>query len=153
MGAPVELPPGCKVYAGGVKPGLTIGELAKAAEVPTSTVRYYEREGLLRPSSRTAANYRLYSSDDLERLRFIRAAQATGFTLGDVKALLRPAPCGRVQDLIENRLEEVSERMAELRHVKRVLQRSLAACREHAPSGRCKVVDDLSSKARGRNPR
>lgn len=137
------------MYDRGVKPGLTIGELAKAAEVPTSTVRYYEREGLLRPSGRSAANYRLYTAQDLERLRFIRAAQATGFTLGDVKALLRPAACGRVQDLIENRLAKVSERMAELRHVKRVLQRSLEACREHAESGRCKVVDDLSSKVRG----
>jgi len=129
---------------------LTIGELAKAAEVPTSTVRYYEREGLLRPSGRSASNYRLYAEADLERLRFIRAAQATGFTLGDVKALLRPAPCGRVQSLIEHRLAEVSRRMAELRHVKRVLERALRTCHEHAPTGRCKVVDDLSSSARRR---
>lgn len=133
-------------------PGLTIGELAKAAEVPTSTVRFYEREGLLRPSGRSASNYRLYSEEDLERLRFIRAAQATGFTLSDVKALLRPAPCGKVQSLIENRLDEVSRRMTELRHVKRVLQGALRTCQEHAPSGRCKVVDDLSSSAR-RKPR
>lgn len=133
-----------------MKSGLTIGELARAAEVPTSTVRFYEREGLLRPSGRSASNYRLYAEEDLERLRFIRAAQATGFTLGDVKALLRPAPCGRVQSLIEHRLDEVSRRMAELRHVKRVLERSLRTCHEHAPSGRCKVVDDLSSSARGK---
>ncbi len=129
---------------------LTIGQLARAAGVATSTVRYYEREGLLRPSRRSAANYRLYSPEDLEQLRFIRAAQATGFTLGDVKALLRPAPCGRVQELIENRLEEVSRRMAELRHVKRVLESSLRSCRAHAPSGRCKVVEDLASSARVR---
>ncbi|NNL67180.1 MAG: MerR family transcriptional regulator [Myxococcales bacterium] len=133
-----------------MQPGFTIGELARAAEVPTSTVRYYEREGLLKPSGRSAANYRLYAQEDLERLRFIRAAQATGFTLGDVKALLRPAPCGRVQGLIEDRLAEVSERMAELRRVKRVLERSLDACREHAPTGRCKVVEDLSCQAKGR---
>lgn len=136
-----------------MKPGLTIGELAKAAEVPTSTVRFYEREGLLTPSARSASNYRLYVEEDLERLRFIRAAQASGFTLGDVKALLRPAPCGKVQSLIEYRLDEVSRRMAELRHVKRVLERSLRTCQEHAPSGRCKVVDDLSSSARGKKPR
>lgn len=131
-----------------MKPGLTIGELAKAADVPTSTVRFYEREGLLQPSARSASNYRLYAEEDLERLRFIRAAQATGFTLGDVKALLRPAPCDKVQSLIEYRLGEVSRRMAELRHVKGVLERSLRTCREHAPSGRCQVVDDLSSSAR-----
>jgi len=127
--------------------GLTIGQLAKAAEVPTSTVHYYEREGLLEPSARSPSNYRLYAPQDLERLRFIRAAQATGFTLGDVKALLRPAPCARVQSMIEHRLDEVSRRMAELRHLRRVLERSLERCREHAPSGRCKVVEDLSSSA------
>jgi len=131
---------------------MTIGEIAKAAEVPTSTVRFYERERLLQPSGRSASNYRLYAEEDLERLRFIRAAQATGFTLGDVKALLRPAPCDRVQDLIERRLHEVSRRMTELQHVKRVLERALHTCQEHAPSGRCKVVEDLSSSARGRQP-
>ncbi len=72
----------------------TIGELAKSAKVPTSTVRYYEREGILKPSGRSASNYRLYSQEDLYRLRFIRSAQATGFTLADVTVLLRPAPVG-----------------------------------------------------------
>lgn len=148
---PTEVAPDFKLYALLMKSELTIGELARAAEVPTSTVRFYEREGLLQPSGRSASNYRLYAHEDLERLRFIRAAQATGFTLGDVKALLRPAPCGKVQSLIENRLDEVSRRMAELRHVKRVLERSLRTCQEHAPSGRCKVVDDLSSSARGKS--
>ncbi len=130
---------------------LTIGELAAAAGVPTSTIRYYERTRLLRPSSRSASNYRLYSQGDLERLRFIRAAQATGFTLGDVTKLLRPAPCGSVQRLIEERLAEVTTRMKELRHVQKVLRTALEECRDHQKSGRCKVVDDLS--ARSRRPR
>ena len=91
---------------------LTIGELANAAGVPSSTVRYYERAGLLRASARSASNYRLYSEQDLQRLRFIRAAQATGFTLLDVTQLLRPAACGKVQDLIEERLKEIRTAMA-----------------------------------------
>lgn len=126
----------------------TIGELAKASGVPTSTVRYYEREGILRPAGRSGANYRLYSQEDVERLRFIRAAQATGFTLRDVTQLLRPAACGKVQDLIEHRLETVAERMRELRHVQRVLRRSLEECRRHERSGRCRVIDDLSARAK-----
>jgi len=83
---------------------LTIGELAKAADVPISTVRYYERAEILKPSGRSAGNYRVYSEHELERLRFIRAAQATGFRLEDIKALLRSAACGKVQGLIEERL-------------------------------------------------
>ena len=127
---------------------LTIGELATAADVPTSTIRYYERARLLEPSMRSPSNYRLYSADDLERLRFIRAAQATGFTLDDVAQLLRPAPCGSVQELIEKRLDEVATRMKELRHVRKVLRASLGECQRHEKSGRCKVVDDLSARSR-----
>ena len=126
----------------------TIGELARSAGVPTSTVRYYEREGIVRPAGRSVSNYRLYSQADVDRLRFIRAAQATGFTLKDVTELLRPAPCGKVQGLIEHRLESVAERMRELRHVQRVLRRSLDECHNHERSGRCQVIDDLSARAR-----
>lgn len=127
---------------------LTIGELARAAGVPTSTVRYYERERILRPAGRSGSNYRLYTQQDVERLRFIRAAQATGFTLRDVIELLRPAPCGEVQGVIERRLEAVASRMRELRHVQRVLRRSLEECRRHESSGRCQVIDALSARAK-----
>ena len=91
----------------------------------------------------------LYSATDLERLRFIRAAKATGFTLNDVTKLLRPAPCGSVQHLIEERLVEVGSRMKELRHVQKVLRSSLDECRSHAASGRCRVVDNLSARSKG----
>ena len=128
---------------------LTIGQLAEAAGVPTSTIRYYERARLLKPSARSASNYRLYSESDLERLRFIRAAQATGFTLDHVTKILRPAPCASVQRLIEERLAEVTKRMKELRHVQKVLRASLDECREHEQSGRCKVVEDLSARSKG----
>lgn len=131
---------------------LTIGELAKAAGVPVSTVRYYERQRLLQPSARSAANYRLYSRDDLERLRFIRAAKATGFRLADITKLLRGAPCGKVQALIEERLEKLSEHLSELRHVQRVLRASLETCRDHEASGRCRVVDELTASARPKHP-
>jgi MerR family mercuric resistance operon transcriptional regulator len=127
---------------------LTIGELARSAGVPTPTVRYYERAGLLGRPRRSAANYRLYREEDLFHLRFIRAAQATGFTLEDVTRLLHPAPCHKVQDLIEKRLAQVASRMKELRHVRRVLKESLESCRRHEATGRCRVVETLSARAR-----
>jgi len=131
----------------------TIGRLARAAGVPTSTVRYYERAGLLSPSGRSAGNYRIYSQEDLARLRFIRGAQATGFSLEGIRELLKPAPCADVQALIESRLEEVRARLRELRHVERVLRASLATCRRHEASGRCRVIDDLSAQAHPRRLR
>ena len=126
---------------------ITIGALARAAGVATSTVRYYERVGILRPRTRSAGDYRLYSREDLERLRFIRAAQATGFTLDDITQLLRPASCDRVQRLIRDRLATVEARMKELQHVRRVLERSIRKCRQHEASGHCAVVGELSARA------
>lgn len=128
----------------------TIGQLARAVEVPTSTVRYYERIGLLRPSGRTTGNYRLYGEEALERLRFIRAAQATGFTLEDITALLNlrdgtTAICQAVQTLIEERLSDVEKRMADLRHVQSVLKTSLEMCRRSNQNGQCEVIEQLTA--------
>ena len=127
----------------------TIGQLAKQGGVPTSTVRYYERIGLLHPHDRTGGNYRVYSDTALERLRFIRAAQATGFTLDDITALLNlrdgdTAPCQEVQTLIEERLADTAQRLKDLHHVQKVLKTSLQLCREAEASGRCHVIDDLT---------
>src|SRR5262249_22155757 len=124
----------------------TIGQLAKTAGVPTSTVRYYERIGLLHPDVRTAGNYRLYGEEALACLRFIRAAQTTGFTLADITALLQlrnatPHVCQEVQALIEERLSDLEQRMADLRHVQRVLKSTLKKCREGQWSGRCHIIE------------
>ncbi|MGH8066626.1 MAG: heavy metal-responsive transcriptional regulator [Candidatus Entotheonellia bacterium] len=130
----------------------TIGQLARAASVPTSTVRYYERIGLLRPEARTAGNYRLYDEKALERVHFIRAAQATGFTLEDITALLQlqdatPDVCQDVQTLIEERLGDLEKRMADLRHVQRVLKATLKRCQETQWQGRCQIFDKLTASA------
>jgi DNA-binding transcriptional MerR regulator len=127
----------------------TIGALARAAEVPTTTVRYYERAGLLPPEARSAGNYRSYSDRSLDRLRFIRAAQANGFTLDDVKRLLQFQdgdldPCGEVQSLIEARLGDLEERLDQLRTVRTVLRSSLKTCHRGAASGQCEVLQGLA---------
>lgn len=113
--------------------GLTIGQLAKAAGVPTSTVRYYERAGLVRPDFRTGGNYRGYAPATLERLKFIRSAQATGLSLQDVEALLEltfspETACDDVLDLMRKRLEDIRQRIAELKQVERSLADSLSRC-------------------------
>ena len=123
----------------------TIGKLAEAVGVPTSTVRYYERRGLLQPNDRNQGNYRIYGDDAIERLRFIRAAQATGFTLDDVATLLalRVPPkksCKDVQQLMENRLEDVKQKMAEMRHVERVLKGFLKKCQQTSRAGHCQLI-------------
>jgi MerR family transcriptional regulator, mercuric resistance operon regulatory protein len=111
----------------------TISELASLAELPGSTIRFYERRGLLHAERRSASGYRLYGAASLERLRFIKAAQATGFSLDDVRDLLALSPGdpdtrAGVREKLERRLAEVRGRIAELRTVEEALTLSLEAC-------------------------
>src|SRR5438105_4117907 len=117
---------------------MTIGVLAKAAEVPTSTVRFYERRGLLKPDARTQSNYRAYSARSAERLRFIRAAQATGFSLKDIREMLAltysdDPPCAEVTALINRRLSDVRQRLRELKRVESALTRAHNSCCKGGP--------------------
>lgn len=126
----------------------TISQLALAAGVPTTTIRYYERIGLVQPEDRSTGNYRLYSDESLRRLKFIRAAQAIGFKLDDVKAMLcmpdsSAVSCREVQSLIEERLAEVAQRLKDLRHVQKVLKTALAKCRETERADCCHVIETL----------
>jgi DNA-binding transcriptional MerR regulator len=130
----------------------SIGQLAREADVPTSTVRYYERRGLLRPDMRSEGNYRIYGGEALERLRFVRSAQAAGFTLSDITALLQfrdgdVAPCQEVQTLVAARLAQVNEQMDRLEHVQRMLRKWLRVCREAERTGRCGVLEGLAGAA------
>jgi len=111
----------------------SIGQLAKAARVPTSTLRYYEREGLLKPDARSGANYRLYTQRSLERLEFIRSAQAVGLSLSDVEKMLAAAndsaePCREVVQLAEKRLAEVRQTLKHLRTVEKTLAKAVKNC-------------------------
>ncbi len=129
--------------------GYSIGQLADAAGVPVSTLRYYERIKLLCPAGRTGGNYRYYDDESLALLKFIKAAQATGFTLDDIRTLLglrdddRQA-CDEVQSLIEDRLQGVRNRIQELQGFERVLKTSLQQCRKSSGTGRCVVIDSIS---------
>ncbi len=131
----------------------TIGTLAKQVGVPTSTVRYYERRGLLMPGDRSGSNYRLYGQDALERLQFMRAAQAAGFTLTDISLLLKfregdTPPSEQVQAVISDRLVKVAEQLKQLRHAQRVLKSWLSVCREAERTGRCGVIEGLTPGCR-----
>ncbi len=131
----------------------TIGRLAKTADVPISTLRYYEQRGLLRPEQRSGSNYRLYGQESLKRLRFIRIAQRHGFTLEDIALLLDIRDgsstdcCGQVEDLVGKRLEHVVEQLHELQRVQRVLKGTLDWCKNPEEEGRCRVLDDLDAQS------
>jgi len=120
-----------------------IGDIAAIAD---------ERSGLLKPSSRSDGNYRQYDQAALERLRFIRSAQATGFSLHDIRQLLRlthsdETPCDEVLTLMNNRLGEVRTRLKQLRQVEKVLARSLNDCCSGKSIDLCAQISKLKIPA------
>src|SRR2546426_7932005 len=98
---------------------LAIGRLAKHTGTNVETIRYYERIRLWAPPSRSAAGYRLYGTEHLKRLNFIRRARLLGFSIGEVRTLLRLAderkrPCAEVRVVAEAHLADVRAKMADL---------------------------------------
>jgi DNA-binding transcriptional MerR regulator len=104
----------------------TISLLAQRFGVRADTLRYYDRLGLLRPTGRSSAGYRLYDETAVERLRFIRGAQRMGLRLSDVRELLEvrdrgQCPCGHTKVLVQRRLAEVNAEIRQLTAVRRQL--------------------------------
>ncbi|NUP54661.1 MAG: heavy metal-responsive transcriptional regulator [Gemmatimonadaceae bacterium] len=131
---------------------MTIGELAAATGVPAATVRYYEQRGLLARAPRTRAGYRVYDADALRRLRFIRHAQALGFSLEDVQELLAlrvtdPASCARVEITTREKLEHVRLRIRELQRMEHTLDALLRSCQRRQRTDECPVLATLSEDA------
>ena len=130
---------------------LTIGELARGAAVPTSTVRYYERSGLLKPDQRSGGNYRQYHPRTLEKLRFIRSAQGIGLSLKEVSELLALTssdadPCPDVEEVLKRRIAEVREKVRDLRRMEKALTEALNTCCTGGRRGICEAVVQLKHK-------
>jgi DNA-binding transcriptional MerR regulator len=105
---------------------MLIGELATATGVSTTTLRFYESDGLLPEPARTAAGYRDYTTSAVTRVTFIRQAQAAGLTLAQIREILDIRdgglpPCQHVADLVDHRLDEITQRLRELEDTRREL--------------------------------
>ena len=110
-----------------------IGEVAARTMLSRDTLRYYERLGLLDRQPRTGGGFRLYGEATLDRLRFIKRAQAVGFTLEEIRELVSfdgrgLKRCGRVRDLVATKLAELDAQLSELRAFRRSLVGSLQKC-------------------------
>jgi MerR family copper efflux transcriptional regulator len=109
---------------------MRIGELAEQAGISTKAIRYYEQIGILTPPARTAAGYRTYDETALGRLGFVRAAQALGLTLGEIRRIIAfrddgAAPCAHVTALLQRHTADLDARIREL-HALRGELRQLA---------------------------
>jgi DNA-binding transcriptional MerR regulator len=102
---------------------MQIGEVARKIGVATSAIRFYEESGLLPEPNRTPSGYREYDPSVIDRLTFIRAGQAVGLTLAELREVLGirdrgEAPCTHVADLIDRRLDEIDQRIKDLRSLR-----------------------------------
>lgn len=131
-----------------MRQNLTIGAIAKMAGVGVQTLRYYERRALLSPARRSAAGYRLFGAETVRRVRFIRHAQALGFSLEEIAELLtlrvtHPRQCDDVREAAERTRNRVRERMVDLRRMERTLDRLVHACENRRRTESCPILTAL----------
>lgn len=125
------------------------GTLALRAGVGVQTVRYYERKGLLSPRARLASGYRRYSAVELARIRFIRRAQALGFSLKEIRELLTLSAhrdIARVRRSAQAKLTVVEERIVALGKVRDALSSLVAACPGHGRDAPCPILEALGAE-------
>ena len=130
---------------------VTIGEAARLSGVKVNTIRFYEGRGLLPAPPRSDGNQRLYGSDHVARLRFIRHARDLGFPLPEVAELLdlahRPeAPCDAADAIARRQLAEVQRRISQLQSLAGELERMIGFC-AHDRVATCRILETLADHA------
>jgi Cd(II)/Pb(II)-responsive transcriptional regulator len=129
---------------------MKIGELAQVAQTTVETVRYYEKEGLLPEPARTAGNFRVYGTEHVERLRFIRNCRALDMSHEEIHTLLdladRPADgCGAINAAFDQHIAHVDERIRELTHLKQQLATLRERCSSEQAVDTCGILQGLAA--------
>ena len=137
--------------------GYRIGELATLTGLTPDALRFYERQGLLDRPARTPGRFRVYAAPTIERIRFIKRAQALGLTLAEIQELVHfngkggLKRCRRVRDLLKGQLAELDTRLAELSALRETLEETLKACEcaiETKNASACPVIELKTNKGR-----
>lgn len=128
--------------------GLTIGRLADEAGVNVETIRYYQRRGLLAEPDKPVGGHRRYAGDAVRRVRFIKRAQALGFTLEEVTGLLEldeAHACAETRELAAHKLDVIENKVADLNAMRKALKRLLRECDTGSDAGACPIIHALAS--------
>lgn len=127
-----------------------IGDLAKESGVKVVTIRYYEQIGILPRVNRTLGNYRSYGADHVRRLRFVRRCRDLGFSLDQVRDLLRLSAesgrsCAAVCQMADRQRKAVEEKIADLKRLASELRRITASCNGRRTMADCHIIEALSA--------
>lgn len=126
---------------------LTIGKVAEQTGCHIETIRYYEKENLLPPPGRSAGGHRLYTSDLIERLVFIRRSRELGFSMQEIRELLsvvdgRQVSCERVKNLADTHLKDIRSKISDLRRMETTLRELSNQCSgDDVPE--CPIIEAL----------
>jgi MerR family transcriptional regulator, copper efflux regulator len=127
--------------------GLTIGNVARAAEVGVETVRFYERRGLLEQPSRRPSGYRVYPQAAVTRIQFIRRVQELGFTLNEIRELIALEQSGENCDAVRSRatgkIATIENKIRDLERMKLSLEQLLHACAGGQSMRDCAIMNCL----------
>ena len=129
--------------------GKQIGIVAKESGVPIKTIRYYEELGLLHASARTEGGFRLFNSDVLSRLHFIKRAQSLGLSLSEIKEFLQVhdqgnLPCDRIKSKLQDKVVTIGKQIQELLIFKKELENLLSgweAVTENPENTICPIIE------------
>ena len=126
---------------------LPIGELSRRSGVNIETIRYYERIKMLRAPPRTASGRRVYGATDLRILAFIRRSRELGFSLNEIRALLRlgapgKASCSEVKEIATHHLHDIRAKISDLAKLERLLAKTISRCSGNKVPD-CPVLDIL----------
>jgi MerR family transcriptional regulator, mercuric resistance operon regulatory protein len=135
----------------GIATRLTIGTLSDRTGCNIETIRYYERIELMPRPARSEGGHRLYGEEHVKRLGFIRRSRELGFTLDQIRTLLRLVDgrrytCAQVKRITVEHLDEIRRKVADLRIIERVLKDMAAQC-DGGAVPRCAVIDALFEQA------
>ena len=136
---------------------LTIGKVAKLAEVSIDTIRYYERHNLLRPAQKSGAGYRLYNDEAVQRLHFIKHAQYCGLSLAEIRQLLDltrqdDSCCEDVRSLVIQKKLQLEHKITSLKAMSQALSDLIAICVDDTkPLDACPILAALETSLKNGN--
>ena len=126
---------------------LTIGKLAKHANVTIETIRYYQRKKLLIEPEKPVSGYRQYPLEAIARIQFIKRAQQSGFTLKEIAELLLDGKhCEDVQKMAEQKRQQIDEQLKDLTALRNVLDGLVKGCQQDQSTQQCSLIDALSKQ-------
>lgn len=125
---------------------LTIGAISRATGINIETIRYYERIGLLPAPPRTRSNYRAYTSAEQKRLNFVRRTRDLGFSIDEIRALLRlsdktDTDCCEVTEIAKSHLDQTERKIADLQILADELRSLIVSCAGGVGVADCKIIE------------